>query len=91
MYSNSVEVIEEIYEKIYDLEYSPYLGRYIPEIEDKRFRELIYIRNKHSGYRIMYYISEKTDTIYIIGIINCKQDFNKYLKVHNYFKKYYNF
>lgn len=87
---NAIETDVNLRGYIHDLEYYPYLGRYIPEMEDKRFRESIYRRNRYSGYRIMYYISESSDTIYIIGIINCKQDFSKYLKCHGYFKKYYN-
>lgn len=39
----------------------------------------------------MYYVSEKSNTIYILNIINCKQDLNNILKSNNYFKKYFNF
>ena len=73
------------------VEDSPYIGRYIPEIEDKRFRELIYKKTRHSIYRIMYYISEKSNTIYVFNIMNCKQDFYRILKRYNYFKNYFYF
>lgn len=39
---NAIETDENISKYIYSLENSPYLGRYISEISDKRFRELIY-------------------------------------------------
>lgn len=54
---NAIETIEGIYSRIYDLESSPYIGRYIPEMWDKRFRKLIYRKNKRSRYRIFYYVS----------------------------------
>lgn len=84
---NALETIEEIYAHIYDLENSSYIGRYVPELRDKNFRELILKKTKQSGYRIIYYISEFTNTIYVIDILNCRKDFNAFLKLHNnYFK-----
>ncbi len=88
---NAIETNENILNHIDMLEDSPYIGRYIPEILDKRFREIICRKTKHSGYRIMYYISEHSSTIYVFNIINSKQNFNRILKLHNYFKKYYKF
>ena len=88
---NAAETNENILRNIDMLEFSPYIGRYIPEMSDKRFREIIYRRNRHSGYRIMYYISEKTNIIYVFNIINSKQNFNRILKLHNYFNNYFNF
>ena len=35
------ETSENIYSRIYELENAPYLGRYVPELLDKHFRELI--------------------------------------------------
>ena len=87
----AIETNRNILLRIHDLEDSAYIGRYIPEMSDKRFREIIYRKNRHSGYRIMYYISENTDTIYIFTIINSKQNFRRILKLHNYFKNYFNF
>ena len=69
---NAIETIEEIYSKIEILENFPYIGRYIREMSDSRFREIIYRKTRHSGYRIMYYISEKSNTIYIFNIMNSK-------------------
>ena len=36
------ETSEIIYSRIYKLENAPYLGRYVSELPDKHFRELIY-------------------------------------------------
>lgn len=88
---NAIETNEYILNHIDKLENFPYIGRYIPEMLDKRFREVIYRKTRYSGYRIMYYISEKSETIYVFNIINCKQDFNRILKLHNYFNNYFNF
>ena len=88
---NAIEIDINIYELIENLADSPYIGRYIPEISEKHFRELIYRKTKHSGYRIMYYISEENDTIYVRNIINCRQDFNRILNQNNYLNNYFNF
>ena len=88
---NAIETNENILHHIDMLENSPYIGRYIPEISDKYFRQIIYIKTRHSRYRIMYYISEKNNIIYVFSIINYKQNFNTFFKLHNYFKKYKNF
>ena len=88
---NAIETNENIFLHIYNLEDSPYIGRYIPEISYKHFREIIYKKSRDSTYRIMYYISENTEKIYIFNIINSKQDFNRILRLHNYFNNYFNF
>lgn len=88
---NAIETNIDIQMYINDLAIFPFMGRYIPEMSDKRFREIIYKNSLHSGYRIMYYISENTDTIYVLNVLNSKQDFNKFLKLHNYFKNYFRF
>lgn len=88
---NAIETDLNIYEQIESLADSPYIGRYIPEISDKHFRELIYRKTKHSVYRIMYYISEKNNTIYVRNIINSRQDFNRILNQNNYLNNYFNF
>lgn len=88
----AIEINRYILYRIANLENSPYIGRYIPEMSDKRFREIICQKNsRHSGYRIIYYISENTDTIYILSIFNTKQDFNHILKLNNYFTNFFNF
>lgn len=88
---NSLETIDGIYNYIYSLENSPYIGRYLPEILDKHFRELIYRKSRTQQYRIIYYVSELKETIYILSVANFKQDFNRILKIHNYFNNYLDF
>lgn len=90
-YENAVEIEMNILDHISYLEHFSYIGQYIPEIEDKHFRTLLYKKNKHTAYRIIYYISEKTNIIHIVYIYNCKQDFNRILKRYNYFNNYFNF
>ena len=85
---SAIQTIDKIYEHIYTLKDSPYIGRYIPEISNKHFRELIYRKTKNSGYRIMYHVSETTNLIHIIYVANSKQDFNRILKLHNYFNNF---
>ena len=84
---NAIETSEKILSQIDNLEYFPYIGRHIPKIKDKHFRELICRKNRNS-YRIVYYISKSSDIVYIIHISNSKQNFNRILKINNYFKKY---
>ena len=88
---NAIETTEAIYNRIENLKSFPYTGRYIPEIPNKRFRELIYRKTQHSVYRIIYYISEINQTIYVIYIFNSKQDFQGLLKLHNYFNNSFQF
>lgn len=90
-YENAIEIESNILDHISYLEYSSYIGQYVPEIEDKHFRELLYKKNKHTAYRIIYYISERTNNIHIVYIYNCKQDFNRILTIHNYFSNYFKF
>lgn len=85
---NAIETNKNIMAHIDNLKDSPYIGRYISEMSDKHFREIIYRKTRYSGYRIMYYVSEKSNTIYVFNIMNSKQDFNRILKLHNYFKNY---
>lgn len=88
---NAIETDNNIRLYINDLADSPYIGRYIPEMLDMRFREIIYRRTRKAGYRIMYYISEKSNTIYVFNVMNSKQDFYRILKLHNYFNNHLNF
>lgn len=87
---NAIEFSKRILSKIHALETFPYIGKPITELSNNNFRELIFRKNKHSTYRIIYYISKAQNIIYIINIISCKQNLNKFLKSNNYFKKYYN-
>ena len=86
---NAIDTNITIQTFINDLANFPYVGRYIPEMSDTKFREIIYKHNRHFVYRIMYYISNKKDTIYVFNVMNSKQDFKKFLKLHNYFKNYF--
>lgn len=88
---NATETNRNIISQIHNLEHSPYIGRYIPEISNRCFREILYKSSKHSGYRIMYYVSKSTNKIYIFNILNSKQNFYHFLKLHNYFKNYFQF
>ena len=71
------ETSENIYSRIYELENAPYLGRYVPELSDKHYRERI-CRN----YRIIYLVSEKHNTIFIRYIISGKQNSKIFFEVH---------
>lgn len=84
---NAIKITDKIYEHISHLKFSPNIGRYVPSISDKHFREFIYQKYKNS-YRIIYYISKTTNTIYILYIADCKQDFNHILKQHNNFNNF---
>ncbi len=90
-YLNATEIDSNILEYIHYLKYAPYIGHNIPEINDKHFRELLYKKSKHTAYRIIYFISEKTNSIHVIYIFNCKQDFIRILKLHNFFKNHFEF
>ena len=72
-------VINEIYSTIYSIKDAPYIGRYVPEISDKYYRERIC-----GNYRIIYVVSEKHNTIYIRYIISGKQNSNFFFEVHKY-------
>jgi plasmid stabilization system protein ParE len=69
------KTIANIYSLIYELASSPYLGRYVPELYDNNFRELIY-----KSYRIIYETSENSNTIYIHFIVHSRQNFESFLK-----------
>ena len=64
-------IVNEIYSTIYSIKDAPYIGRYVPEILDKHYRERIF-----KNYRIIYVISEKHNTIFIRYIISGKQNSN---------------
>ena len=70
-------IVNEIYSTIYSIKDAPYIGRYVPEILDKHYRERIF-----KNYRIIYVISEKHNTIFIRYIISGKQNSNSFFKVH---------
>lgn len=69
------EVLSNIYFLIYELERNPYIGRYVPKINNKLYREIIY---KH--YRIVYEVSKLLNIIYIHFVIHDKRNFNSFYK-----------
>ena len=69
------ETSENIYSRIYELESSPYLGRYVPELSDKFLREIIY-----KSYRIVYDVSEVSSTVYIHFVVHGKRNFKSFYK-----------
>lgn len=78
------KVVNEIYSTINSIQDSPYIGRYVPELSDKHYRERIC-----ENYRIIYLISEKYNTIYIRYIISGKQNSYLFFEVHK--KELFNF
>lgn len=74
----AIETTKNMYLLIARLADSPYLGRYVLEIPDKQFREIFY-----KSYRIVYKVSEETDTVHILFVIHCKRDFNSFYKSYN--------
>ena len=70
-------VVNDIYEIITHIKDAPYIGRYVPELQDKFFRERIY-----KNFRIIYHVSESKKTIYILYVFSAKQDSNLFFKIH---------
>ena len=70
-------IVNKIYDAIYYLQYAPYIGRFVPELSDKHFREWIC-----ENYRIVYYVSETNNTVYIQYIFCGRQNSNLFFKVH---------
>lgn len=69
------ETSENIFSRIYELENTPYLGRYVPKLSDKNLRELIY-----KSYRIIYDVSEDSNTVFIHFIVHRKRNIKSYYK-----------
>lgn len=79
-------IVNKTYDTIYDLQDSPYIGRNVPEFSDKQFRERICEK-----YRIIYYISEMDNTIFIQYIFCGRQNSKLFFKVHeNELIKFFN-
>lgn len=74
-YSN--KVICNIYSTIDSIKHAPYIGRYVPELLNKHYRERIC-----ENFRIIYFISEKHNKIFIRYIISGKQNSNLFFEVH---------
>ncbi len=77
-------IVNKIYDAIYDLQNSPYICRYVFELSDKHYRERICEK-----YRIIYYISEANNTIYVRYIFCSRQNSKLSFKVHE--KKLFEF
>jgi len=77
-------VIRDIYDTIDSIKSAPYIGRYVPELSDKYYRERVC-----GNYRIIYLISEKRKTIFIRYIISGRQNSYLFFEVHK--KELFNF
>ena len=70
-------VVQKIYSTFDSIKYLPHAGRYVPELSDKHYRERIC-----NSYRIIYFVSEFYNTIFIRYIFSGKQNSNLFFKVH---------
>ena len=79
MFSNNyaANLSKNIYLCIDLLKEFPYIGRYIPEISDKSYKERIY-----TNYRIVYQTLKKLQLVYIHFIVHSKMDFLAYYKLY---------
>ena len=73
----AIETTQNIRSLIHKLEFSPYLGRYVPELTDKRYRELLY-----KSYRIIYSVYEDINIIYIHFIIHSKRNLESFYNTY---------
>lgn len=80
----AIRIDKKIRSYIEDLQYAPYIGRYVPEISDKHYRERICEK-----FRIIYFISEEEHTVFIRYIFNSRQDKRTFFEVHK--SEIYNF
>lgn len=62
---------------IKELEDAPYVGRYVPEISSKHYRERICEK-----FRIIYFISEKDNIISIRYIFSVRQSKKTFFKLY---------
>ena len=71
-------IVNKIYSVIDTIQYFPYIGRYVPEIPNKNYRERLY-----KSYRIIYYISERRKTIYIQYIFCSRQNAKTFFNLNS--------
>lgn len=71
------KIINNIYSTINSIKEVPYIGRYVPELLNKHYRERIC-----GNYRIIYLISEKHNTIFIRYILSGKQNSYLFFEIH---------
>jgi len=57
------------------LEQMPRCGRIVPELEDYRFREVVY-----QNYRIVYRLIEGSDDVEILAVVNSAREINKVVR-----------
>lgn len=62
---------------IQKLKDSPYIGRYVPELFVKDYRELLY-----KNYRIVYEVSETENIVIIHFIIHSKRNFKSFYNTY---------
>ena len=72
----AIKTYQKNLDYIHRLEDFPYIGRYVPEILDNRYRERIY-----KDYRIIYFIHERLNTIFFQLVFNARQDFKSFYKL----------
>ena len=72
--------VNNIYSSIYLLDKMPYIGRYIPEISDDKYREIIF-----KNYRIGYNVSSDSNIIYIRFVIHSKRDLSNFFSFETFF------
>jgi plasmid stabilization system protein ParE len=80
----AIRIDKKIRSYIEDLQYSPHIGRYVPEILDKHYRERICEK-----FRIIYFVSKKENTIFVRYIFSSRQDKRTFFEVHK--SEIYNF
>ena len=80
----AIRIDRKIRSYIEDLQYSPYIGRYVSEISDKHYRERICEK-----FRIIYFISKKENIIFIRYIFSSRQDKRSFFRIHK--NEIYNF
>lgn len=73
----AIKIVNKIYNTIYNLQYASYMGRYVTELSNRCYPERIC-----GNYRIIYFVSEKYNTIFIRYIICSRQDSNLFFEVH---------
>ena len=79
-YKTAIEIDSKINKYISTLEYMPYIGKEVSEIRDKHYRQII-CRNNQDSYKIIYYLLESMNTVYIRYVINSRKDFESALKI----------
>lgn len=73
----AIRIDKKIRSYFENLKYMPYIGRYVPEISDGHYRERIC-----ESYRIIYYVSERENTIFIRYVFSTRQDKTTFFEVH---------